>query len=67
MAGLFERKRKVEPELMMDADILLMVEKGITGGICYAIHRHPKANNKCTNHYDPSIESSCLIYLDVYN
>ena len=23
-----------------------MVEKGIRGGICHAIHRHVKANNK---------------------
>ena len=26
--------------------MLLMVEKGIRGGICHAIHRYAKANNK---------------------
>ena len=26
--------------------MLLMVEKGIKGGICHAIHRYGKANNK---------------------
>ena len=26
--------------------MLLMVEKGIRGGICYAIHWYAKANNK---------------------
>ena len=27
--------------------MLLMVEKGITGGMCHAIHKHAKANDKC--------------------
>ena len=27
-------------------DILLMVEKGIKGGTCNAIHRYARANNK---------------------
>ena len=26
--------------------MLLMVEKGIRGGICHAIHRYSKANNE---------------------
>ena len=26
--------------------MLLMVEKGISGGICHAAHRYVKANNK---------------------
>ena len=26
--------------------MLLMVEKGIRGGICHSIYRHTKANNK---------------------
>ena len=26
--------------------MLLVVEKEIRGGICHAIHRYPKANNK---------------------
>ena len=33
-------------ELLTDYDTLLMVEEGIRGGICHAIHRHAKANNK---------------------
>ena len=47
--------------------MLLMVEKGIRGGICQAIHRYAKANNKYMNDYDKSIESSYLMYLDASN
>ena len=32
-------KAKVELELLTNIDMLLMVEKGIRGGICQAIHR----------------------------
>ena len=38
------KKTEVELEFLTDADILLMVEKGIRGGICHAIHRYAKAN-----------------------
>ena len=44
--------------------MLLMVEKGIRGGICHAIHRYAKANNKYMKNYDKNIESSYLIYVD---
>ena len=36
----------VELELLADINMLLMVEKGIKGGRCNAIHRYAKANNK---------------------
>ena len=39
--------QNVKLELLTDYDMLLMAEKGIRGGICHAIHRHAKANNKC--------------------
>ena len=47
--------------------MLLMVEKGIRGGICQAIHRHAKSNNKYVKNYDKNIESSYLAYLDANN
>ena len=43
--------------------MLLTVEKGVTGGICHAIHRYEKANNKYMKDYDKNIESSYLLYL----
>ena len=39
------KKTEVTLELLTDADMLLMVEKGIKGGICHAMHRYAKANN----------------------
>ena len=45
-----------------------MVEKGIQGGICHAIHnRYAKANNKYMKNYDKDMESSYLKYLDANN
>ena len=40
------KKTNIELELLRDYDLLLMVEKGIRGGICYSIHRYAKANMK---------------------
>ena len=40
------KKTEVQLELLTDIDLLLMVEKEIRGGICHAIHRYAKPNNK---------------------
>ena len=47
--------------------MLMMVEKGIRGGMCHAIYRYAKANNKYMKNYDKSIESLYLEYLDANN
>ena len=47
--------------------MLLMVEKGIRGGICHSIYRYAKANNKYMKDYDENKESSYLQYWDVNN
>ena len=44
-----------------------MVEKGTRGGICHAIHRYAKANNKYMKNYDKNEESSFLEYLEANN
>ena len=47
--------------------MLLMIEKGVRGGICQATHRYVKANNKYMKNYDKNIESSYIQYLDANN
>ena len=52
------KKTEVKLEWLTKIDMLLMQEKGIWGGICYAIHRYAKANNKYMKNYDNKIISS---------
>ena len=61
------KKPGAKLELLTDPDILLMVEKGIKGGMCHAVHRYPEANNKYMKSYDENEESSFLEYLDPNN
>ena len=39
-------------ESLRDADLLLMIEVGIRGGMCQSTHRYAKANKKYTKNYD---------------
>ena len=61
------KKTKVKLDLLFDIDMLLMVEKGIRGGICHSIYRYGKANNKYMKDYDRDKESSYIQYWDVNN
>ena len=63
MKSLF-KKTRVRLKLLTNIDMLLIVEKGIRGGICHVIHSYAKANNKYMKNYNKNIESSYLMYLD---
>ena len=47
--------------------MLLKIENSIRDGMCQAIYRYTKANNKYMKNYDKNQESSYLEYLDVNN
>ena len=61
------KKTGVELKLLTDDNMLLMIEEGIRGGICQAIFRYAKANNKYMKNYDKDEESSYFQDLDVNN
>ena len=61
------KKTNVELELLTDYDMLLMIEEGIRVGICHAIQRYVKANNKYMKDYDKKKKSSYIQYLDANN
>ena len=51
------QKNKVRLDHLTEIDMLLMVKKGIRGGICHVIHIHAKVNNKYIKDYDKIKES----------
>ena len=61
------KKTNIELVLLPNYDMLLMVEKGIRGGICHSIQRYAKANNKYMKNYNNNEESSYIQYLDANN
>ena len=61
------KKTGLQLELLTDYDMLLMIEEGIRGRICHAVHRYAKANNIYMKEYDQSKESSYIQYLDANN
>ena len=61
------KKTVAKLELLTDIDLLLMVEKGIRGGICHTIHEYAKANNKYIKDYDKNKQLPYLKYWDVNN
>ena len=57
------KKTEVKLELITDYDMILMIKKGIRGGICQTTHRYAIANNRYMKNYDKNIESSYIEYL----
>ena len=59
---------KVELELLADPEMLLMIEKGIRGGVSMISNRYGKANNSYMgDSYDPNQPTKYISYLDANN
>ena len=57
----------VNLELLSDVDKLLMIEKGIRGGISMISNRYGKANNKYMKDFNKKKLSKYLMYVDANN
>ena len=65
MTSSSKKDQKIDP--LTAIGILLMVEKGIRGGICLFIYRYANANNKYPKYYEKIKKLLYLQYLDVNN
>ena len=54
------KKTKVKLDLSTDIHMLLMVERGIRGGICHSIYRCAKANDKYMKDNDKNKQLSYI-------
>ena len=61
------KKTEVKLELLTNINMLLIIEKGVRGGITHAIHKYAEATNKYIKNYGKNKESLYLMYLDANN
>ena len=52
------KKAEADLEILTDINVLLMIEKGIKGGINHAIHKYAETSNKHVKNYDKNKELS---------
>ena len=58
---------RVSMDFIKDIDMMLMIERGIRGGVTSAVRRYVKSNNpKCVD-FDESLRISHILYTDVNN
>ena len=60
MTSSMKKKTKVKLDILTNIEMLLMIEKGIRGGICHAVYGYVKANNKHMEGYYKNKELSYL-------
>ena len=58
------KETKQELQLLTDYDMLMMIEKGIRGGITHISKRYAEANNKYMKDFDKTKPSTFISYLD---
>ena len=61
------KKAGVKLESLTNANMLMLFEEGIHGGICTAIRYYAEANNKYMKNYDSTKKSIYLMYVDANN
>ena len=61
------KKTEVRLELLNDIDMLLMIEKGIRGGVSTITKRYAEANNPYMKTYDSNSTNKYITYLDANN
>ena len=61
------KKTKIKIDFLTNISMLLMVQKGISSGMCHSIYQYAKANSKYVKDYKENKEVSYLHYWDVNN
>ena len=61
------KNTEVRLELLNDVDMLLMIEKGIPGGVSTITKRYAEANNPYMKSYDSNSPNKYISYLDANN